>query len=359
VPKFCRHNRLLQNCPICAREQAVELRPLISGGSPRAGGRERRASAGRASGGRSGAPAPGRLRERGGGAPGRSREPGAGATARSGGRAGGLRVRRLARQPDDGYRSALAPGLRASADAERLATELALSAARLRALAQRPPGLYAEVADPGGDLEERTWLAFLIAYLGPLEQEDPFAAIAGARTSWASGRLPDLDGAAIGPRGAHEPGRGNRTLAAYRSWAARAGSQAQALRGEPLWSGERRFERAFERLALPGMSRDARFELLVSLGALGLYELRPGMLALGGGDDVTLAAKRILGIGETLLLERRAAALAEACEVPLGAVDLALYNWQRPPEQRATGGLGAALAADERELARIRAALGL
>src|SRR5579875_1732896 len=270
-----------------------------------------------------------------------------------------LRVRRLARESDDGYRSPLAPGLRASADAERLAVELALSAARLEALRERPPGLYAEVADPALDLEERTWLAFLIAYLGPRERPDPFAAIAGARTPWAGGRLPDLAGVASGPRGAHEPGRGDRTLAAYRSWALRAGSQAEALRGEPSWSAERRFARAFERLALPGMTRDARFELLLSLGALGLYELRAGMLALGGTDDVTLAAKRILGIGETMLLERRAAALADACEVPLGALDLALYNWSQAPEGRFTGGLGASLVADARTLARVRTALGL
>jgi len=268
-------------------------------------------------------------------------------------------VRRLARESDDGYRSPLAPGLRASADAERLAVELALSAARLEALRERPPGLYAEVADPALDLEERTWLAFLIAYLGPRERPDPFAAIAGARTPWAGGRLPDLAGVASGPRGAHEPGRGDRTLAAYRSWALRAGSQAEALRGEPSWSAERRFARAFERLALPGMTRDARFELLLSLGALGLYELRAGMLALGGTDDVTLAAKRILGIGETMLLERRAAALADACEVPLGALDLALYNWSQAPEGRFTGGLGASLVADARTLARVRTALGL
>ncbi len=68
------------------------------------------------------------------------------------------------------------------------------------------PGLYAEVADADGDIEERTWLAFLIALLGPTEGEDPFAAIAAARTSWAAGEPPAVDGAQAGPRGAYEAG---------------------------------------------------------------------------------------------------------------------------------------------------------
>ena len=36
MPSFCRHNRLLQNCPICAREQQIELRPVVSPGGQRA-----------------------------------------------------------------------------------------------------------------------------------------------------------------------------------------------------------------------------------------------------------------------------------------------------------------------------------
>ena len=35
MPSFCRHNRLIQNCPICSREQAVELRPIVSSSAPR------------------------------------------------------------------------------------------------------------------------------------------------------------------------------------------------------------------------------------------------------------------------------------------------------------------------------------
>jgi len=334
MPTFCRHNRLLQNCPICARERSLEPRPLISsppGRSPGAGASRRSA-------------------QRPGGA-GHASEPG----RRAGG--GGVRVRRLAREAEDGYRCELVPGLRSSAQAQRLAAELAFSATRLRRLREHPPGLYAQVADPAIDIEERTWLAFLIAYLGPLEGDDPFGAIEARRTSWASGELPDLSGVATGVRSAHAPERGARTLEAYRAWAQRAGSQRAAFAGEESWSAGRRFARVYERLAIPGMTRDARFELLLCLGTLGVYELVADTLALGGQDETTLGAKRVLGIGEKMLLERRAAELARACGLPLGCLDLALYNWAA--DQRATGGLGRDSEPDADTLARVREALAL
>lgn len=270
-----------------------------------------------------------------------------------------LRVRRLERPADDGYRSALAPGLRSRADAERLAVELAFAAGRMKTLASSPPGLYAEVADRGGDVEERAWLAFLIAYLCPREDEDPFAAIRDIRVTWSSGSVPALDDVATGPRTAHDPDRGTRTLEAYRAWAGRAGSQAQAISGEPQWTAERRFARALERLALPGLHRDARFDLLVTLGCLGVFDLRAGTLALGGSDEVTVAAKRLLGIGDPMLLERRAEQLADACRLPLGALDLALFNWGRAADARATVGLGPAVEPDQAALEVIGEALNL
>ena len=238
-----------------------------------------------------------------------------------------MRVRRLARGEDDGFRTPLAPGLRSSADAERLAEELAFAAGRLSVLGTRPPGMYASVAAPG-DVEERAWLAFQIAYLSPLEDsEDPFAAVSAVRTSWASGQLPDLTGVQVGPRSAHDPARWDETMQAYRAWASRAGSQEGAFTGEPGWTPERRFDRAFERLALPGLGRDARYELLVSLGRLGVFQMRGGQLHLVGDNEPTVAAKRALGIGDPLLLERRASDLATACGVPLEALDLGLFNW--------------------------------
>jgi hypothetical protein len=268
-----------------------------------------------------------------------------------------LRVRRLERGADDGYQSPLVPGLKSSVEAERLADELAFAAARLETLAGDPPGLYAEVADPAGDLEERTWLAFLIAYIAPLDSEDPFAEIARVRTGWIDAELPSLDEVAGGQRGAHDPTRGTRTLEAYRTWARRAGSQAAAFSGEAVWTPERRFARTFERLALPGLHRDARFELLVSLGALGLYELTPGALQVGGENPVTLAAKRALGIGDPLLLERRAAELARATGVPLAALDLGLHNWESA--QRTDAGVEADPEARARLSSAARDALGL
>lgn len=268
-----------------------------------------------------------------------------------------MTVRRLARGSEDGYRSGLVPGLKSSADAERLAEELAFAVSRLEAMQSEPVGLWAEIADPAADLEERTWLAFLVAYLAPLEDEQPFAAIDAARVSWASGEMPALEGVATGPRSAYHETRGTVTIAAYRAWAARAGSQAAAFTGEAAWPRERRFERVYERLALPGMLRDARFELLILLGYLSVYELQAGTLRLGGSDETTLAAKRALGIGDPMLLERRAADLAEACGVPLAALDLGLRNWGMGERVRA--GLPVGVEPDPDLIEQVREALGL
>jgi hypothetical protein len=332
MPTFCRHNRLIQNCPICTREQAVEMRPIVTSSAPRT--TQARPSSTRPARSRSGA-----------------------ATGSRAGGAGGVVVRRVARGADDGYRNSLVLGLKSSFDAGRLAEEIAFAEHRRSVLEHDPPGLYAEVADPAGAIDERSWLAFLIAYLCPLEEEDPFAEIARVRTSWASGEIPDLDEVRTGPRTAHEPSRGTRTLEAYRTWASRAGSQESAFTGDAAWTPERRFARAFERLALPGLHRDARFDLLVTLGRLGVYDLQAASLALGGANDVTVGAKRALGIGDPLLLERRASDLAVACGVALEALDLGLHNWQRA--ERATLGLGPDAEPDPEALGPVQAALDL
>jgi hypothetical protein len=333
MPTFCRHNRLVQNCPICAREQHVELRPVVSPSGPRPKPPRATTSAGTRS------PAPARRHA---------------GPARAG---TGVTVRRVARGADDGYRSELIAGLKSSTDALLLAEELAFAATRLTQLAVDPPGLYREVADPAGDLEERSWLAFLIAYLGPLDGDEPFAMIERARVTWASGSAPELDGIEVGPRGSHALDRATRTIEAYRAWAARSGSQAAAYGGEAGWTPERRFARAFERLALPGLDRGPRFDLLTTLGRLGVYELRAGALGFGGSDSVTLAAKRLLGIGDTLLLERRAADLAAACEMPLEAIDVGFFNWER--RSRAQLGMGPWLEPDPAVLDAARSALGV
>jgi hypothetical protein len=328
LPTFCRHNRFIERCPICAKTLPGQA---SSAHAPRAT-RSTRTSAGAAT---------------------RARRP----------RGDGLRVQREGRAADDGYRCELVPGLRASADASGLASEIAFASGRLLALAAAPPGLYGEARALGAsDLERATWMCFLIAYLSPLEGEDPFA---GIRLTLAvePGVLPDLDEVPLGPRTSHAPERGAETLTAYLNWTERAGgSQAAAFAGDPAWTAERRFERLFERLALPGLGRTGRYELLLILGRLELYELRPDSLHVGGArgisaeDPTTLAAKRVFGIGDPLLLERRAATLAQAMSVSVETLDLALFNWAAP--QRATLGFPAD-ASDAGALAHASAALAL
>jgi hypothetical protein len=332
MPSFCRHNRLVQNCPICAREQELELRPVVT-----PGGRSEPVSRPAAA-----RPAASGTRV---------------ATPRTGTRSGPrMTVRKLVRDAGDGYASELVPGIHAAASAERLAEELAFAATRLERLQSDPPGLYAEVADPGGELEERTWLAVQIALLSPGDAgEDPFAAIRALRCSWGSGEAPAPAAEQAGPRAAADPARAG---AAYRTWVVRQGTQAAGLEGDGAWTPERRFDRVFERLStLPAMERVPRFDLLVTLGRLGVYPLHGTRLHLGGADRVTLAAKRILGIGDPLLLERRANELAAACGLPLEALDLGFFNWERG--ERTTAGLDPATQVDPDLHAGARVALGL
>jgi hypothetical protein len=306
VPTFCRHNRLEANCPICSRKaKAGAVTP----------------------------PRPARRPE--------SRAVSSPSKRRPSSRAAGdLRVRRMARAADDGYENDLLPGLRATVEAAHLADELAFSTARLDQLRSDPPGLYAEAAGLG-DPEEQAWLLFQIAYISPIEGEDPFAEINRVRTSWASGEIPNLEDVELGPRTAHDPSRGTKTLEAYHAWAERAGSQAAGIAGDPGWTPQRRFDRAFERLAMRGFGRGPRYELLVLLGALGVFDLRPWSLHLADAmDPTTIAAKRVFGIGDAINLQRRASDLISTLGVPMEALDLALLNWSRPMGERITGGAG-------------------
>jgi hypothetical protein len=248
---FCRHNRLTHKCPICSRELDESLRKQ----------------------------APARPRATSGRTRARSRP--------SSSRPGGVTTRKLARAADDGYRNPLVPGLRATADAERLAIALTDAAARLE-----PPGPWEDVATEP-DLEKATFAAFLRA-LGDGEHQ--------------------------------------RTVDAYRAWAQRAGSQEAAFTGEQSWTPERRFGRLFERLALPGFSRAARYDLLAVLGAAGRYPLAADAVHFVEDDATTLAAKRALVSGDRLLLERRARELADAANLPIAALDRGLAVWGTPGE---------------------------
>jgi Alpha-glutamyl/putrescinyl thymine pyrophosphorylase clade 3 len=342
MPTFCRHNRFIERCPICSKTL-----PGLAPAAPAAAGTG------------------------GGGSGGRGSKPSGTGHARSRARASGPRKMRVvheARDVDDGYRSTLLPGLRSSADAERLAEEIAFASARLLALGAAPPAVYGEIrVRAEDDLEEATWMCFLTAYLSPLDREDSFVFIrqvlADEDAGWRRGSPPDLDGALLGPRSSHDPARGAETLLAYRHWVERSGgTQASAFAGDAAWSDRRRFQRLFERLALPGFARMGRYDLLVTLGRLGLYELRADSLHFSGargpfGEDLaTLAAKRAFAIGDELILERRALALAEAVTVPVEALDLALANWGKG--RRASLGFRSDIS-DSHALERTRAALAL
>jgi hypothetical protein len=331
---FCRHNRFIQRCPIC-RETVPGLEP------PRPAPKRSSSSttaAGARTGGRSGAAGsrtgPG-APSRAGGAP---RPTGRTYTRRT----QEVRVQREARAEDDGYRCDLVHGLHSSEDARRLVQEIGFSSGRLLTLTAAPPSLYAEARDCE-DIEQATWMCFLAAYLSPLQGEQPFAGVrASLLSSWASGTVPELDETPLGPRSSHDPARGGETLLAYRRFAEHAGSQQAAFTGEVAWTPQRRFERVFERLALPGFGRMGRYDLLITLGRLGLYELRADSLHLGTrtslitSDPTPPAAKRVFGIGDPIHIERRAVALAQAMDAPIEALDLALANWSS--EERVTLG---------------------
>jgi hypothetical protein len=301
LPAFCRHNRFAHRCPICSREEEDQRRAARPAGSTAAGRR----------------PAPA-TRKPGGSAP----------------RTSSVVTRKLARAEDDGYRNDLVPGIKATADAERLAAALAVAAGRLEF-----PGPHPEISDLAeSDVEQAIWLAFLLALAGP-DRPEMQAAIAAVRPAWGE----DVPAGDLGAGAA-------RTVAAYRQWAERAGSQEAAVTGDPSWTPERRFARAYERLALPGFGRTERFEMLTSLGAALIADLEADALHVDASDRTTTAAKRALLAGEWMLLERRAAALAREAGVPLAALDRGLALWDsqlaiEPPEGEA--------------LERIRGALGV
>jgi hypothetical protein len=344
MSRFCRHGRFVERCSIC-RDTVPGLAPAAKG-STVAGGSRRSTGTSRGS-----------------------------AADRRRTRAGSRNLRVYSdgapRGEDDGYRCALVPGLRNSQDARRLAQEIAFSNARLAVLGgSSPPGLYAEIRQQGS-WERATWMCFLIAYLSPLQGDAPFLGIRQALRGSGGGEipdweiaqeLPDLDDVPLGPRTCHDPARGVDTVRAYLQWAQRGGSQVRAFSGDPTWSEERRFERLFERLQLPGFGRMGRYDLLVTLGRLGLYEMRADAMHFAGGltqatgDLATLGAKRLFGIGDPLILERRALALAEGCGVPVEALDVAFANWST--DERATLGMPAETC-DEQALERAGGALGL
>ena len=131
----------------------------------------------------------------------------------------------------DGYSSPLLPGVHASADAQRLAQEVAFSAGRLALLREHPPGAYGE-ARALGDAEAAARACFLIAYLSPAQGEDPFAAIRAAIADPAR-ELAELDREQLGPRSSYDAARGAQTLEAYERMLEQAGGARAAFVGDP------------------------------------------------------------------------------------------------------------------------------
>ena len=274
---FCRHNRLTSKCPICARELR-EQTPVRHVTVRKPGATK--------------TPKP-------------AKSASSTSSSRSSGR---LVTRQLVRAADDGYRNPLVPGLRATADAERMAIAVTAAHARLE-----PPGPFTAI-DETPDVEHATWLAFLFALAPEL-----YDVIDATRPAWKDADQLDALAAAKA-----------KTAAAYRAWVERAGSQEAALTGEEIWTPERRFGRVFERLALPGFTRAMRFDLLTALGAADIYPLEADALHFADDDPTTEAAKRLLVSGDRMLLERRARDLADAAQMPISAFDRGLAVWGAP-----------------------------
>ena len=77
------------------------------------------------------------------------------------------------------------------------------------------------------------------------------------------------------------------------------------------------------------------------LGWLGVFDLRASSLALSSEptDPTVTAAKRVFGIGDPLLVGRRASALATEVGITLEALDLGLRNFgAATPADRVTAG---------------------
>ena len=157
------------------------------------------------------------------------------------------------------------------------------------------------------------------------------AAIRDARPSWAAGEAPDL------------PGERARTAGAYRAWVERAGHPGGGVPGRGRVDG---------RAALRARVRAARAARLRPRARASTCSPRsappaatscaPANCSSAVGEDATTeAAKRVLVSGDKLLLERRARELAEACDVPLAALDRGLAIWGTPGEHADLAARGA------------------
>lgn len=306
VPTFCRHGRFEASCGICRQEKAksepAPVRPASKGTAAR-----------------------------------RPTSSQSTPTARTG-RSRTVVTGKLTRNADDGFRSDLLPGVRSSADAMVLAQELTLAEARLSSIASDDAGPWAAVASRSGDASAAFVTALVVAVASPDETAGSLVTAAAALAALEP-LLADLDdsgtiaGASAvaeildaGPRGPRAHDAAGAALAVPAQLAQRsAGSLGAGLHGDDSWSPERRFARLFDRLALKGLPRAVRFDVLVALGRSGALDVRADGLHLGN-DQVTHAAKRLFAVADVPLLERRAAAIVDATDVSWDALELALWN---------------------------------
>lgn len=253
-------------------------------------------------------------------------------------RSRGVVTGKLSRNSDDGFRSDLLPGIRSSADVLTLAQELTIAEARLGAIAGDQAGPWSIVADHSSSVSQAFVAALVVAVSSPDETAASTATAIAANAALEeiiSGLGDDgvlagseavagiLDAGPRGPRG-HDASGG--ALAVPAQLAQRSGGSLEAaLAGEPSWTPERRFARLLDRLALKGLPRAVRYDILIALGRSGALDVRPGALHLGS-DQVTDAAKRLWAIADVPLLEKRAAAVVEATGVTWDALELALWN---------------------------------
>lgn len=121
---------------------------------------------------------------------------------------------------------------------------------------------------------------------------------------------------------------------AFAAWADRHDGALAGLTAGVAGSPEARFDRAFERLSIPGFGRRLRIELLVRAKALGILPgIEPWTLRLADAsatDPVLLAAKRIFAIGDPLLISRRLRLLLDELAASVACADHALALWQEP-----------------------------
>ena len=236
MPTFCRHNRFLERCPICSK--------TLPGNAPRDGPRAARR---RARGARAG-----------------------GAAARSARRARGRRRCACAAssaRAEDGYSSrscpACAPRPTPRAWPRRSLSRTAACCVLARRRARRRASTREVARWRASDLEQATLdllpdrLPVPAGGRRAVRRHPSAARCRGRRASALARTSRDVDARARAR--SHDPARGARDARAYRAVGARGrpaiGQQAR-FAGDPSWTPQRRFERLFERLALPGL--DAR-----------------------------------------------------------------------------------------------------